>query len=185
MRTSILVAMQKFTFDNEAQTIIRHNLVPYFRIEVIFNDEYACGASEVFEVFEFRGNKITFRVIWDDDLAMSSMPIEAYSVEHISSILRRAWKFYRAHVYIERKKYTPGPMEDENFILQKMSEDPDSWIVTDKKNLLSIVFKNGKFNETQKIVEYNNFDNDFISRLPSILRSISDWLYENHYDKVF
>lgn len=148
-------------------------------IQVIINDEDDYDVWEdIYELFEFRGNKIVVKWLADE-----------YEIDEcedcglIRSILRRAWSWYRSKVYIEKKEYQEGVWEDERFLLQQHSNSTD-WIVTDKENLITISFKNRRFNETQEIVELEDFPPENAYMLPRILREIADWIAENHYKKA-
>ena len=170
----------KFSFDPQNEGIILHNLPPEMRIQIIINDSENYSLEDVFEIFEFRGNKIVVKWLADDDEIN-----ECEDYGFIRSILRRAWNWYRSQVFIE--KYTPpaGAMEDADYILQPSKLQQNSWILTDKNNLISISFENHRFNDTQKITNLNDFSPSQIAMLPTILRKMGDWLAENHRDKIF
>jgi hypothetical protein len=173
--------MQKFSFDPQNENFIRHNIEPEMLIQIIINDNEEYDVFEdVYELFEFRGNKIVVKWYADEDEVEE---IEDFS--HIRSILRRAWSWYKSQVYIKKKEFVAGVMEDESYILEPAKLQSNSWILTDKQNLISIVFENRKFNETQKIVEFEDFNREQIENLARTLRLMGDWLAKNHSDKVF
>ena len=175
--------MGKFELSPNNDKIILHNLSPKMEIQIIFNDEDKFDMhNDVYEFCEFRGEKIIIVVRW--------LP-ENYAIEqredyiYLQSILRRAWAWYRSQSCID--KYTSPDRECENgrFILQKTENEPDSWIVTDKKNLISILFKNHLFNETQTIVGLKDFSPQKIAILPRELQEVANWVEKNHYEKFY
>ena len=172
--------MQKFSFLSETDRVIYHNLPPEMEIQLIFNDEDEYDIwNDCFELFEFRGNKIVVKWLADEE--------ELNEVEdfgQIRSILRRAWQWYKSQVYIEKKEYLAGPMEDDRYILDNQQGTND-WLITDKDNLIVAFFENHKFIDTQRIVNLEDFTKEQIAILPRILREMSDWLAKNHYDKIF
>ncbi|MDR1561119.1 MAG: hypothetical protein LBS23_02060 [Holosporaceae bacterium] len=62
------------------------------------------------------------------------------------------------------------------------SATPNHWICTDMTNRVTCVFKNGKFNETQK---FSYSQSDDFQQLAKAAREMGDWLRENHYEKIF
>ena len=174
--------MQKFTLSKDDDKFILHNLPPQILIQLIFNDEDEYSVFEdVYELFEFRGNKIVVKWYADN---YEIEEIDDFS--EIRSILRRAWKWYKSQVYIEQMHIirVEGDMEDERFKIENQSGTSD-WLITDKENLITIFFENHKFNDTQRIVELEDFTKERICNLPRILREIGEWLSKNHYDKIF
>jgi hypothetical protein len=100
--------MRKFTLCPNSEKVILHNLAPEMTIQVIINDEEEYDEyDDVFEAFEFMGNRIVVK--WCADKNVISQ-FENYNL--IRSILRRAWRWYRSQVYIEKKEFVPGAMED-------------------------------------------------------------------------
>lgn len=172
--------MQKFTFENQEKTIIRHNIVPEFLIQVIMNreDDQLDLLNDCFEMFEFRGNEIILK--W---LATQEELEEIEDFSHIRSILRRAWQFYRSNVFIEKYEKEPVKFESDKYILQSRS-DGKGWVATDKINKIVISFDNRKFNETQQITLLEDFNHDNYMKLASYLQELAAWLSVNHSDKV-
>ena len=172
--------MKKFSFSKDNKKIILHNLEPKIMIQIIFNNEEEYDEwADVFEHFEFRGNYIVVK--WYED------PYEIEEIEDyrlIRSILRRAWGWYRNQMYIPARTFVPGPMETERYKLSLQEGTTDKWIVTDKDNLLCILFDNSKFNDTQRCVLLVDYTAEQVAMLPRYLSQIGDWLFENHSDKI-
>jgi hypothetical protein len=76
----------------------------------------------------------------------------------------------------------------ERFILQESREKENHWVCTDRMHNIVCVFCNHKFNDTQKftLLDGDRFktEEEALS-VATYLREMSDWLRENHYDKVF
>lgn len=68
----------------------------------------------------------------------------------------------------------------DRFLLQK-SERRGHYVVTDEVNQITCIFEVGKFDDTQKFTFLNN---NQCQNLPTILRELGDWLFENHPDKI-
>lgn len=64
------------------------------------------------------------------------------------------------------------------------SEKNNHWVCTDTLNGIVVVWENEAFNQTQKFTELDN-KNTSPSSLATIIREMSDWLREYHYDKLF
>ena len=71
------------------------------------------------------------------------------------------------------------------FIIQHSELKPEYWVCTDTENLIICTFENKNFNDNQEFKELENFDPANYMQLAKIVREMSDWLRENHYDKVF
>lgn len=77
-------------------------------------------------------------------------------------------------------------MSTTRFILQP-SQDPGFWVATDKENGIVVKFREHQFNETQQVTL---LDGDTFSstekalKVATYLRELSDWLRDNHYNKV-
>lgn len=68
----------------------------------------------------------------------------------------------------------------------KRGTKKNEWICTDTVNGITVTFENGKFNDTQEYAVLNeNMTIDFANRLPAIVAEMSDYLRENHYNKIF
>jgi hypothetical protein len=74
-------------------------------------------------------------------------------------------------------------MED-RFILQA-SNKPNHWVCTDKANGIVCVFEAHKLNETQQFTDLEDAKNPDVSAGARIMREMGDFLYHNHYDKIF
>ena len=72
----------------------------------------------------------------------------------------------------------------ERYLLQQ-SDKPGHWVCTDQENLIVCVFKEHQFNETQEMTTLENFDPNNFMKLATYMREMGDWLFENHYDKIF
>ncbi|MCZ2101125.1 MAG: hypothetical protein LC107_06265 [Chitinophagales bacterium] len=73
-------------------------------------------------------------------------------------------------------------MEDEYYVLSEAERG--GWICTDKAALISVFWQDRQFNDSQEIVNIEDFTPDQIPRLPTILRAMADWLVENHSNKL-
>lgn len=71
------------------------------------------------------------------------------------------------------------------YLLQKSSEDPLWWVLTDTQKEIVCRFKEGEFNESQKFTLLRENSEYDMTKLPAIVREMSDWLAENHYEIVF
>lgn len=75
---------------------------------------------------------------------------------------------------------------EQRFVLQP-SQEPGFWVATDKDNGIVVKFREHQFNETQQITLLNG--DTFKSaeeamNVATYLRELSDWLRDNHYNKV-
>lgn len=73
----------------------------------------------------------------------------------------------------------------ERFILQKSEKQKDGYVCTDTANGLVCQFTSHKFNDTQKFTFLEDIEQPNALAIARILREMSDWLRENHYDKIF
>lgn len=71
-----------------------------------------------------------------------------------------------------------------NYKIEK-STSPNKWVCTDLTNKIVCVFEDKKFNETQKMTELEDFNNSDFMKIPTIMREMGDWLFENHKEKLF
>lgn len=168
---------QIFTFENEEKTIIRH-IPTGMLFDVLLNptngEDYDAW-EDVYQEFEFRGNYIVCVLLNADDYEPEAMPV---GWGRIHAVCRRAFKHYRQHVHIPAREAVAGVMEDARYKLEAVGTGV--WRVTDKAYLLTLRFEEGRFNETQEIVELENIAQEDIARLPSVLREMGDWMVENH-----
>lgn len=75
---------------------------------------------------------------------------------------------------------------EQRFIIQP-SREPGSWVATDTENGIVIKFREHQFNETQQITLLNGdtFKSaDEAMKIATYLRELSDWLRNNHYNRV-
>lgn len=68
------------------------------------------------------------------------------------------------------------------FILQKSTQQQGWWVLTDKENGIVIRFEENKFNDTQQVTNLEDFTEEQLLRLPTIMREIGDWLATHHYN---
>lgn len=69
------------------------------------------------------------------------------------------------------------------YILQQ-TEKPQHWVITDQDNLISIIFKEKQFNETQEVKLLDENITKSPTELAKILRQIGDYLVENHSELI-
>lgn len=73
----------------------------------------------------------------------------------------------------------------ERFILQKSEKQKDGFVCTDTVNGLVCQFTAHKFNDTQQFTFLEDVEQPNPLAIARILREMSDWLRDNHYDKIF
>lgn len=71
------------------------------------------------------------------------------------------------------------------FILQKSEKKKEGFVCTDTVNGLVCQFISHRFNDTQKFTFLENIERPDPLAIARILREMSDWLRENHYDIIF
>lgn len=71
------------------------------------------------------------------------------------------------------------------YLLQKSKEDPLCWVLTDTEEEIVCRFKEGEFNETQQFTPLREISEYDVSKLPTVVAEMADWLRENHYEIVF
>lgn len=71
----------------------------------------------------------------------------------------------------------------ERFIIQE-SEKANHFVVTDQENKIVLIFKKGKFNETQEAIFLNDFLADDFMKVAKIMREIGEWVQKYHPDKL-
>lgn len=79
------------------------------------------------------------------------------------------------------KKASNQINESDYFTLQK-SEKESYWVATHKKANIVVEFKEGKFNDTQKVTNIYDFEPSEYGKIPAYMRQLSDWLAQNHSD---
>lgn len=73
-------------------------------------------------------------------------------------------------------------MEKERFILKSGANL--MWTVTDNENGVTIEFREGLYNETQKVNVHDNMQGSDAMRVASVMREIGNWMAENHAEVV-
>jgi DNA-binding XRE family transcriptional regulator len=84
---------------------------------------------------------------------------------------------------IKKARYAQEqPRPRANYILQKSSDRPNHYVVTDKVNGIVVIFEQHRFNETQQVTFLEDAPNPDALRLATIMREIGDWVgkYYNH-----
>ena len=181
--------MQKFSFDDQGKTIINHNLTPVMKIEVIrlktpydYQSE-GLTLDDVFDERIIKGWHHVFLVVESD--------IDFDDVEDFTSIraiLKRCAKWYLSKILsgeieLDYYKAPDAVFETKTFKIQE-SQKPGWWIATHKDVNLCIEFRQGKFNETQRIVPMEDFKADDFMNAARYIRELGDWLAVNHRDKM-
>lgn len=71
----------------------------------------------------------------------------------------------------------------ERYIIQP-SPDVNFWVCTDKENGLVCKFEQGNYNENQQftLLEDSSLN---VMKTAALAWEMGDWLFENHYDKIF
>lgn len=170
-----------FEFINKEKNKIKH--ISGMIFEVLINPEDGIdydSYNDTYQEFEFKKNHIVCKLINPEEFDPEPMPI---GYKKIHAINRKAFKFYRAHNYIPEYLGPEGPRETERFLLQE-GNFKNTWILTDKENKIVYSWEDQDFNDTQKIIELENLDQEQILNLPKILREAADWLHQNHRDKI-
>lgn len=76
-------------------------------------------------------------------------------------------------------------MAEPKFVLQKSSQKPDYWVVTDTRHGIVIVFREHQFNETQKVTILDDEQAQCSPvHLARHMRHIADWLLRKHPEIV-
>ena len=68
------------------------------------------------------------------------------------------------------------------FQLQKSTLQQGWWVLTDKDNGIVCRFQEHKFNETQKMTGLEDFTQEQIMNMPTIMSEMGDWLATHHYN---
>lgn len=76
-------------------------------------------------------------------------------------------------------------MKNSKYSIEKSKNKPGYWVCSDFENKVVYIFEEGNYNENQSI-EFleDNVDINPLE-LARIIREMTDWLRENHYDKIF
>lgn len=73
----------------------------------------------------------------------------------------------------------------DKYLLQKSAEKPQWWILTDTGLGIVLQFKEGEFNESQKVTFLNDIKRPDPLKIARAVRYMGDWLYENHRELMF
>lgn len=71
------------------------------------------------------------------------------------------------------------------YLLQKSDTRQYGWVLTDTENQIVCQFDEGAYNDSQKFTPLKDASEYDVTKLPSMLNGMSDWLRENHYEIVF
>lgn len=69
------------------------------------------------------------------------------------------------------------------YIIQPSTSIQDGWVCTDTEYRIVATWRNGRFNETQKVTMLEDYQGSVID-LARLMREMGDWLAANHRDKV-
>lgn len=70
------------------------------------------------------------------------------------------------------------------YILQKSKKQPEWWVLTDTENQIVCQFKHDDFNGTHKFSPLRDIKDYDVTKLPTIVREMTDWLVKNHPDLI-
>lgn len=77
----------------------------------------------------------------------------------------------------------------ERFRLDKSTEHPGWWVLTDTENLIVLKFKEHNFNEEQKVtvLEESRFSGQpgMANQIARIMREMGEYMRSNHYGLLF
>jgi hypothetical protein len=75
----------------------------------------------------------------------------------------------------------------ERFLLQKSELKENYFVCTDTENLIMCIYEKHNFNDNQEfqVLKDFKFTDTTANDLARIVREMSDWLRENHYDTIF
>ena len=69
------------------------------------------------------------------------------------------------------------------YIIQPSTSIQDGWVCTDTEYRIVTTWRNGRFNETQKVTMLEDYQGS-VMELARLMREMGDWLAANHRDKV-
>lgn len=88
----------------------------------------------------------------------------------------------------KRKHIDPMPVgkiqEKMKYNLQKSHDKENWWVLTDTDSQIVCQFKQGDFNGTQKFSPLRDIKDYDVTKLPTIVREMTDWLAKNHREIV-
>ncbi len=71
------------------------------------------------------------------------------------------------------------------FRLEKSTEQPGWWVLTDTENLVVIRFQEHQFNDTQKVIVLDESsllkDSDYANKLANIMSEMGDYMFTHWY----
>ena len=73
----------------------------------------------------------------------------------------------------------------ERYILQQSSEDPLWWVLTDTVIGIVLKFKEGEFNESQKVTFLYDVKRPNAAEIARAMNDMGDWIDEHHYELLF
>ena len=71
------------------------------------------------------------------------------------------------------------------FKLQKSELKHNHWVSSDTENGIVCIFENGDFNESQEVTFLKDVKKPNPLKIAEYMREMSDWLVENHKEKLF
>ena len=75
----------------------------------------------------------------------------------------------------------------EKYIVQRAST-PGWWVATDNENGMVVQFEHGHYDDTRKVTLLNGYalsSEKEAVKVAAYLRGLSDWLRDNHYEKLY
>jgi hypothetical protein len=173
-----------FEFISEDNHTIRHKpsgMIFKIILNPVDGEDYDSW-NDTYQEFNFKGNYIISLMLNPEDYEPEPMPI---GFQRIHAINRKAFMFYRSHVYIEKYEKPEGPWEDDRYLLQQQENGTD-WVLVDKENEIVFLWEHKRYNDTQEITTLNDIPptTDMISVLPRLMREAGDWLVNNHSNKL-
>ena len=71
-------------------------------------------------------------------------------------------------------------MQQERYNLQRSSNTPNGWVITDTEYGVVVTFTQGQFNDTQKVTLLYDNTNLNIQDYARIMRELGDYMADNH-----
>lgn len=75
-------------------------------------------------------------------------------------------------------------MKQERYILQRSSNIPNGWVITDTKYGIVVTFTHRQFNDTQRVTLLYDNTNLNIQDYARIMRELGDYMVNNHSDII-
>lgn len=73
----------------------------------------------------------------------------------------------------------------ERYILQQSVENPLWWVLTDTQLGIVLRFKEGEFNDSQKVTFLNDIEKPDPVEIAKAMNAMGDWIDEHHYELLF